>query len=218
MKKSMIVVFFLLFAGLGLHYVKARLDSELGGPELGETPVIEGAPSHRATPEMIAAAKAMASREAPSFRAVASDGETYSLTDLAREGPLALLFIKDGCPCSREAEPFFDRLYEAYGKRVRFFGVIDGDVAVARRWAAENRVPFPILSDPDLKVVREYKAENSAYAALVARGGTIDQYWPGYSAGMLKEAGERLARLAGVGIKTIDVADAPDQLYSGCPY
>ncbi len=82
----------------------------------------------------------------------------------------------------------------------------------------KHQVSFPILSDPDLKIVHAYQAENSAYFALIAKEGTIDTYWPGYSADMLKEASERLAWLAGVGVKSIDVTDAPAQLYSGCPY
>ena len=167
---------------------------------------------------MLAAAQSLENRAAPSFRAEADDGKAYSLHDLAEEGPLALVFIKDGCPCSVAAGPYYSRLGESYGSRVRFFGVIDGDARVAKAWGQKNRVSFPILCDPDLRIVREYKAENSAYFAVIARGGTVEKYWPGYGADMLKEANALLARLAGVEAKPIDVADAPDDLYTGCPF
>lgn len=37
-------------------------------------------------------------------------------------------------------------------------------------------------------------------------------------ADMLREPGERLARLGGVEVKPIDLTDAPEELYAGCPY
>ncbi|MDR3635875.1 MAG: redoxin domain-containing protein [Isosphaeraceae bacterium] len=217
MTRSTRALCFVLLAGAGSFSAWIRLQSRADDDDTGPA-IFRGGPPHVATPAMVKATEEMAQRSAPLFRTAASDGKTYSLADLAREGPLALFFIKDRCPCSRAAEPFFNQLDEAYGDRVRFFGIIDGDVAVAQRWGAENHVPFPILCDPELKIVREYKAENSAYTVLVARGGTIERYWPGYSAEMLREAGERLARLAGVDVKPLDLNDAPDYLYSGCPY
>ena len=39
----------------------------------------------------------------------------------------------------------------------------------------QNQAAFPLLSDPDLRTVHEYKAENSAYVALIAKGGTIEK-------------------------------------------
>jgi peroxiredoxin len=204
---------------LGITYAGARFRAEIG-PVLEPEPtiIISSAGSHKVTPEMLATTTAMAKQVAPAFRAEGSDGKTYALAEMANDGPMALLFIKDGCPCSVAAGPFYNRLHEAYGSRVRFFGVIDEDVGVARRWARAQRVAFPILGDPELKIVHEYKAENSAYFAIISPGGRIGRYWPGYSAEMLKEANAHLAGLAGVEAKPVDVTDAPAEMYSGCPY
>jgi hypothetical protein len=109
-------------------------------------------------------------------------------------------------------------VFDAYGKDARFFGVFDGDVANAKKWANYNQVAFPILSDPDLHTVHEYKAENSAYVALIAKGGTIEMLWPGYSVDMLADAAARLARLTGVIAKPIDAREAPKDMTTGCPY
>ena len=79
------------------------------------------------------------------------------------------VFIKEGCPCSLAAQPFFNLLFDAYGKHARFFGVFDGSVSKAKKWAMQNQAAFPLLSDPDLRTVHEYKAENSAYVALIAK-------------------------------------------------
>ncbi|MDG3005179.1 peroxiredoxin family protein [Paludisphaera mucosa] len=217
MKKSTLALPALLASLLGLAYAVSKHRAEVESPP-GRPVVLVSEPEHAATPAMIAAAGSMERRAAPAFRAVADDGETYTLRDLAEQGPLALVFIKVGCPCSVAARPFYDRLHQAYGSRVRFFGVIDGDADVAREWSRANRLSFPILCDPGLQIVREYRAENSAYFAIISKGGAIERYWPGYSVGMLNEANERLARLAGVEAMPFDATDAPVEIYSGCPF
>jgi hypothetical protein len=63
-----------------------------------------------------------------------------------------------------------------------------------------------------------YKAESSAYVALVSKEGAIEKLWPGYSAEMLKDASERLARLSGIEVRAIDPTDAPTEMTTGCPF
>jgi hypothetical protein len=79
-------------------------------------------------------------------------------------------------------------------------------------------VEFPILSDPDLRAAHEYKAENSAYVALIAKGGRIEKLRPGYSDKMLADAVARLARLTGFVAKPIDARGAPNEMTTGCQY
>jgi peroxiredoxin len=160
----------------------------------------------------------MTKQIAPAFRAEATDGKIYGLEDATSEKPLVLTFIKDGCPCSEAAEPFFDRLFAAYRDEIRFLGVIDADVSRAKEWAKQNLVPYPILADPESRIVHNYKAESSAYVALVSKDGTIEKLWPGYSAQMLNDASQRLARLSGGEPKPVNTSDAPAEMTTGCPY
>jgi hypothetical protein len=132
--------------------------------------------------------------------------------------PTVLIFIKEGCPCSEAAETCFRRLFAAYGDRASFLGVIDGGPSEARQWVVRHQTPYPVLADPDLAIIRAYGAERSAYTALIANGGTIDRLWPGYSAGMLRELGARLAKAEGVAEVQLDVGDAPVELTSGCSF
>jgi len=173
---------------------------------------------HRVTVAMLAAAEKSEGQGTSSFRAPTADGTICTLADLAMSRPLVLVFIKDGCPCSEAAQPFLNRLHELYGAGAQFAGVIDADAAAARRWAAANRVAFPLLLDPELEVVRRYGAENSAYVALIGRGGKVLKAWPGYSADMLRELGRRLAEMTGAPERLLALADAPQEMYSGCPY
>jgi peroxiredoxin len=219
MKYSKFAVYSLLMGVPAVLYLMIWINQGSDRPPEAGTVVIETVgTSHIATPEMIEETESLAHTPAPSFGTVATDGNTYVLNEISANRPLVLFFIKDGCPCSESAQPFYNQLFEAYGSRIPFFGIIDGDIGVAKRWARNNRVRFPILCDPDLKVVKAYAAKNSAYLAVIAPGGTIEKYWPGYSVSMLREVSLRLAKLAGMPEQPIDVRDAPDRLYSGCPY
>ena len=168
---------------------------------------------------MLAATDAMATAPAPALRARGTNGVDYDLgTPQPDPGPLVLVFIEHDCPCSVDAQRFFNRLQSAYGNEVRFLGVIDRDTDAARAWGQRNRTTFPLLADPGLAIARAYKAESSAYMAVVAKGGTIDRLYPGYSAAMLSEASARIARQAGVEPRPIDADGAPDELSTGCPF
>lgn len=194
------------------------------GPDLDESPapelvVIESEETHKVTPEMLAATEKASQTTAPEFLADATDGKTYDLAGLTGNGPVVLAFIKEGCPCSVAAQPYFNRLFEAYGAKVPFFGVIDAPVDRAEKWGRVNQAAFPILCDVDLAIIHDYKAESSAYLAIVSRGGTIEKLWPGYSVAMLEEASARLAKLAEMDVRPIDTTDAPsDEMLTGCPF
>ena len=54
--------------------------------------------------------------------------------------------------------------------------------------------------------------------ALVTADGVIDGLWPGCSADGMSELGRRIARLAGVAERPLDVSDMPGALTTGCPF
>lgn len=173
---------------------------------------------HKVTPEMQRGADERAKRPAPPFHQEDGEGVTRDLGEMLKAGPIVLVFIKDGCPCSISAEAYFNAIHSAYRGRVQFLGVIEGDAAVARRWASANGVPFPILPDPELKLTKAYGATNSAFVALIDRSGSVVEFWPGYSLGMLRDLNQRVASMMGIEVETVEFADAPDDLYSGCPF
>lgn len=173
---------------------------------------------HRVTPEMRQASEQMADRPAPSFRAIDQDGNPVESASTVGERPVVLVFIKDGCPCSTSAEPFYARLHDAYGARATFLGVIDGDRSVASRWVDDHGTPYPVLADPSLGLVRDFEVRNSAYVALIDRDGMIVALWPGYSEEILEEIASRLSGLTGLPQTDVGASEAPDLPYSGCPF
>lgn len=174
--------------------------------------------THKVTPDMLASAGRRVKSLAPTFRRADAEGRTHDLPDLLESGPVVLIFIKDGCPCSVSAGPYFNSLDVLYRGRLRLLGVIDGDESVARRWGLANHVTFPILPDPRLDLAKSYGATNSAFVALIDREGHIDELWPGYSAGMLHDLNRRASAMAGLTQEPFDASDAPEELYSGCPF
>jgi peroxiredoxin len=174
--------------------------------------------SHPVTESMTAAAGTMAGRRVTALQADGSDGRPHSPATEATNRPAVLIFIQDSCPCSEAAEPYFHRLHAAYGDCVAFFGVVDADLETARDWSARHQTPYPVLADPDRRIIAACEAERSAYVMLVTPGGTIESLWPGYSAGMLQELGTRLARLSGANEEPISTEGAPTEMASGCSF
>jgi peroxiredoxin len=173
---------------------------------------------HFVTPRQLADSNAMVSRAADGLEATGHDGRRRRWADLSGGQPVVVVFIKDGCPCSAEFEPFFQRVAALYRGRVRFVGVIDAPVETARQYVAEQHVPYPVLADPDRRIIRRLKAENGGYVALLTAEGVIDGFWPGCTVGTMRELGRRIARLAGVAERPLDVTGMPGPLTTGCPY
>jgi len=203
-----------VFAGIGAAaYVYVR---ETAVP--GRAGKHDPSEIHPVTPERLAASTKEAGGHAAPLRAEASDGQTHDLDELTHDRPLVMIFIKQGCPCSVAAQPYFNRLADAIGPAANVVGVIDGDPEAAVAWGKVHKVRYPILADPDLAIVRGYGAEASVYTTLVAPGGIVEHLWPGYSAGMLAEITSRVAAHSKSEITPIDAAGAPAELSTGCTF
>jgi peroxiredoxin len=176
------------------------------------------AKTHPVTPTMTASAKVMSGRKVSALEAEGSDGRKHSPAADSRDRPLVLFFIQDGCPCSEAADPYFGRLARAYASRASFLGIIDGDPPVARSWSERHRAPYPILADPERRLIASLRAERSAYVMLIAPGARIEALWPGYSSGMLVDLGARLARLTTQPEVPLETAGAPAEMTSGCAF
>ncbi len=223
MKKYQIGLLLTAALAVGTFYAWTRISSEFWPQaEVEETFGLESEPTrpqlHLATDRMIAGSEKAAGTKAPDFEARGDDGKLYRLSEIVKNGPAVLVFIKDGCPCSRSADQYLRRIHTAGRGWVPFFGVIDGNVLVADRWVEQTGTVFPILADPDLDIIHTYGAESSAYVAFIGPDGKIEKLWAGYSESMLKELADRMAPWVKPGMEPFDVSDAPVELYAGCPY
>jgi peroxiredoxin len=172
---------------------------------------------HFVTPRQLVASLEASERHVLPLEGMTEEGATVCWDELSSGKPVVFVFIKAGCPCNIEFQPYFHRAQGAYGDRVRFVGVIDGCVAVAKAYAQANRVPYPILADEQRVLFQKFKVTNGAYVALVDRQGMIDSLWPGCSTEMMQHLGQRICGLTGSAEQVVDYTGLPGALTSGCP-
>jgi peroxiredoxin len=173
---------------------------------------------HYVSVKQLTASGAWRDQRVAPFAARAHDGTRFASKDLVGRRPAVLVFIKTDCPCSVEFEPFFQRLERRYHGLVRFFGVIDANRAGARRYAQANNVPYPVVADADRSIITRFQVETGGYVVLLKPAGMVDTLWPGCSAEMMKQLGRRIAVLAGVKERPLDLTGIPAVLTTGCPF
>jgi hypothetical protein len=173
---------------------------------------------HFVTPDQLVECGALAERRVEPFSAVAHDGAQFTWPAAGVARPLVLVFIKRGCPCSVEFEPFFQRLEERYQDAADFVGVIDADVRSARSYAVANKVPYRVIADPDHAIINRCEAKHGGYVALLGVNSQLDTLWPGCSAEMMRALGRRIAELRAIAERPLDVSGMPKILTTGCPF
>ncbi len=94
---------------------------------------------------------------APDFRLPADDGKTYALKDLRGQKVVLYFYPKDDTPgCTKEACSFRDNLARLRSKGAVVFGVSKDDLESHAKFREKYSLSFPLLSDPEGKVLGEY--------------------------------------------------------------
>jgi peroxiredoxin len=104
---------------------------------------------HFTIDKMRADAERMKLKTAPDFRLKDPTGKTYTLKEASAGKPTLIVFIKDGCPCSIEAEPVLQALAKHHGDKIRLVGIIDKGPKEAKEWIKNHESRYLILCDPD---------------------------------------------------------------------
>ena len=178
---------------------------------------LEPEPRHPITEELRKQTAAQAGQAIPYFVRKNVDGEVFDLKQAVEKGPVFVIFIMEGCPCSYEAQPLFQRIEAAFGKKVQFVGITTGSVSEAKEWKAHFDMAYPVISEPDAKLMHDFKAVHSAYTALLTKEGGVVSMWPGYSQHELQSITEALNRATGLR-EIVAVTDAPRKPTTGCTF
>ncbi len=95
---------------------------------------------------------------APDFKLQSDDGKTYSLSDFKGKKEVVLYFYpKDDTPgCTKEACSFRDSLSSLSKAGVQVLGVSMDDLDSHAKFRTKYSLNFPLLSDQDGKVSKEY--------------------------------------------------------------
>ncbi len=98
-------------------------------------------------------------KAAPAFSFENADGENISLKGLRGQDVIVYFYPKDDTPgCTKEACGFRDMWKQIQKIGAVVLGVSPDDTASHRKFAAKYKLPFPLLSDPDKKVMQKYGA------------------------------------------------------------
>jgi peroxiredoxin len=117
---------------------------------------------HRATDELIASGLAgralKAGDVAPAFTLHDADGNAVSSKDLLAHGPLILTFYRGvWCPyCNLDLQALQAALPELEARGARLVAVSPQTQANSRRSMRDNKLGFPILSDPGNEVAASF--------------------------------------------------------------
>ena len=172
---------------------------------------------HRVTERMVSETERMATKLAPTFAANDVQGRRHTLAEFLEKGPVLVTFINVDCPCSRDAEPMYQALADAY-PGITVVGVAGASSAEATKWAKANHCGHLVLADTDLRIVHAYGAISSVYTALITPLGKIVKMWPGYSQAMMQEVSDKAADLLGVSPVKLPTKLAPAEMAAGCAF
>ena len=131
-------------------------------------------------------------KAAPAFKLKDQDGNVVSLADFKGKQNVVLYFYpKDDTPgCTKEACSFRDGWSKFRKRGVAILGVSTDDEKSHRKFADKFSLPFPLLADPEKKIVSAYGVwgEKSMYGRkymgtnrvtyLIDEKGKIAAVWP----------------------------------------
>ena len=97
---------------------------------------------------------------APEFEGTDQNGRRVTLSGLLEKSAVVLYFYpKDFTPvCTAQACLFRDTSAELGALGVQVVGVSGDDESTHQRFSNTHHVPYPLLSDPDKKIQKDYEA------------------------------------------------------------
>jgi len=133
---------------------------------------------------------------APALSLPDTAGQTHSLAEALKKGPVLLAFFKVGCPTCQYAFPFIERLHRQFAAQgAAMWGISQDDDAASRSFAAEYGISFPILIDrKPYDVSNDYGVGYTPTLFLVAQDGEVKLAGDGFSKQDLLHAQKWLAQ------------------------
>jgi thioredoxin-dependent peroxiredoxin len=98
-------------------------------------------------------------KAAPAFTLADGTGKKVSLGDFAGKNVILYFYPKDDTPgCTKEACGFRDSWKEIQKLNAVVLGVSADGAESHQKFVAKYKLPFPLLTDPDRKVMEKYGA------------------------------------------------------------
>jgi peroxiredoxin len=150
---------------------------------------LEGNAIHVASVQMFSEVGLRAGQKAPDFSARDQFGRTQTLESLRGSKGTVLLFYRsaDWCPYCKGQLIQLQAAKERFEKQgIKLAGISYDSVEILKYFSERRKIDFPLLSDPDSKIIREYQVLNAE-----AVGPNAGMARPGYffidPEGMIRE-------------------------------
>jgi peroxiredoxin Q/BCP len=135
--------------------------------------------------------KTLEGRKAPHFEVAGSDGKKHFLKDYAGKTLVLYFYPKDNTPgCTKEACGFRDNNAALKKMGVTVLGVSKDGLGAHQKFISEYKLPFILLSDPNLGVMKAYGAwgKKQMYGktvegtirstVIIGSDGKVLKHWP----------------------------------------
>lgn len=145
----------------------------------------------------------------PMFTLPDQNGDKVALRDLKGRDVIVYFYPRDNTPgCTKEAEGFRDLWNEIQAQGAVVLGVSPDSVASHLGFAEGHDLPFPLLADPDKKVMTKYEAwgEKKMYGKTTT-GVIRSTVWIGAD-GKVKKHWRRVAKAADHPAKVLEAIQA----------
>ena len=129
-------------------------------------------------------------KKPPPFTLNDTSGKKVSLGDFAGKDLVLYFYPRDDTPgCTKEACGFRDLWGDLQQRGVAVLGVSPDDQAAHQAFTSKYKLPFPLLSDPDKKMMTAYGAfgEKEQYGKTtmgvirstvwIGKDGTVKKHW-----------------------------------------
>ncbi len=147
--------------------------------------------------------------KAPAFSAKSPDGKTYDLGGLTKNSAGYLYFVKKDCPINAQAVTFYNQLYTKYGAKTPMLGVFNGSADEYKIYQKDHHMPFPVVLDPNQKIIAAYGAERSPWVVEVSQTQIVGRTWKGYDQVYLQQINKALAEAVKSPVAKMDFSAAP---------
>lgn len=95
--------------------------------------------------------------KAPNFKGVDQDGSKVSLSDFKGKKVILYFYPKDNTPgCTAQACNLRDNYDTLFEKGFQVIGISIDTVESHKKFETKFDLPFPLIADPDKKIVNEY--------------------------------------------------------------
>ena len=120
---------------------------------------------------------------APDFTLPSLDGQTVRLSDFRGKKAIFLNFWATWCAPCRLEMPTMDKAYQEYksrGLEILAVSLDAGSNSVVKNFMQELKLDFPVLSDPDMEVLRLYRMVGIPASFLIDKQGIVRHREVGY--------------------------------------